>query len=86
MNNSRSSMNNSIILVVRYNKMINSENMIKNWMEKQTTYRALAFGKMNGDDPTKTVVLTECSSRCRRRRFAAAPNLDEGRAVMKILE
>ena len=31
-------MNNSIILVARYNRMINSENMIKNWMEKQITY------------------------------------------------
>ena len=26
-------MNNSIILLARYNKMINSENMIKNWMK-----------------------------------------------------
>ena len=86
MNITRSSMNNSIILVVRYNRMINSENMIKNWMEKQTTYWALALGKMNGDDRTKMVVLTECSSRCRRRWFAAAPDLDEGRAMMKILE
>ena len=34
----------------------------------------------------KTVLLMECSSRYRRRRFAAAPDLDEGRAVMKILE
>ena len=49
-------------------------------------YRALAFGKTNGDDRTKTVLLTECSSRCRRRRFAAAPDLNEGRAVMKNLE
>jgi len=42
-------MNNSIILMARYNRMINSENMIKNrminsknmiknWMEKQITY------------------------------------------------
>ena len=38
MNITRSSMNNSIILVARHNKMINSDNMIKNWMEKQTTY------------------------------------------------
>ena len=30
MNITRSSMNNSIILVVRYNRMINSKNMIKN--------------------------------------------------------
>ena len=34
----RSSMNNSIILVSRHNRMINSENIIKNWMEKQITY------------------------------------------------
>ena len=34
MNIARSSMNNSIILVARHNRMINSENMIKNWMEK----------------------------------------------------
>ena len=33
MNIARSTMNNSIILVARHNKMINSENMIKNWME-----------------------------------------------------
>jgi len=79
-------MNNSIIVVARNNRMISSENMIKNWMEKQITYLDLAFGKTNGDDRTKTVLLTECSSRCRRRRFAAAPDLDEGRAVMKILE
>ena len=32
------------------------------------------------------VLLTECSRQCRRRRFAAAPSLDEGRAVMKIFE
>ena len=38
MNMNRSSMNNSIILVARHNRMINSENMIKNWMEKQITY------------------------------------------------
>ena len=31
-------MNNSIILVVRHNGIINSKNMIKNWMEKQITY------------------------------------------------
>ena len=41
---------------------------------------------MKEDDRTKTVLLMECSSRCRRRRFAAEPDLDEGRAVMKILE
>ena len=34
MNIIRSSMNNSIILVARHNMFINSENMIKNWMEK----------------------------------------------------
>ena len=34
----RSSMNNSIILVTRYNRMINFENMIKHWMEKQIMY------------------------------------------------
>ena len=38
MNIVRSSMNNSIILVARHNKMINSENMIKNWIEKQIPY------------------------------------------------
>ena len=38
MNITRSSMNNSIILVARHNRMINSENMIKNWIEKQITY------------------------------------------------
>ena len=38
MNITQSSMNNSIILVARHNIMINSENMIKNWMEKQFTY------------------------------------------------
>ena len=86
MNITRSSINNSIILVARHNMMINSENMIKNWMEKQITYWALAFGKTNGDDRMKMVLLTECSSRCHRRRFAAAPDLDEGRAVIKILE
>ena len=37
-NKTRSSTNNSIILVARHNRMINSENMIKNWMEKQITY------------------------------------------------
>ena len=31
-------MNNYIILVARYNMIINSENMIKNWMEKQFMY------------------------------------------------
>ena len=30
----RSSMNNSIILAARHNMMINSENVIKHWMEK----------------------------------------------------
>jgi len=47
-------------------------------------YWALAFGKTN----KVPVLLMECSSWCRRRRFAAAPDsdLDEGRAVMKILE
>jgi len=34
----RSSMNNSIILMAKYNRIINYENMIKNWMEKQITY------------------------------------------------
>jgi len=86
MNITRSSINNSIILVVRYNRIINSENKIKNWMKKQFMYWALAFGKTNKVDRTKTVMLMECSSRCRRRRFAAAPDLDEERAVMKILE
>lgn len=38
MNISRSSMNSSIILASRHNRIINSENMIKNWMEKQCTY------------------------------------------------
>ena len=38
MNITRSSINNSIILVVRYNGIINSENKIKNWMKKQFTY------------------------------------------------
>ena len=38
MNITRSSMNNCIILVARHNRMINSENMIKNWMEKQIMY------------------------------------------------
>ena len=66
--------------------MINSENMIKNWMEKQIMYWALAFGKTNGDDRMKMVLLTECSSRCHGRRFVAAPDLDEEQAVMKILE
>ena len=86
MNITRSSMNNSIILVARHNRMINSENMIKNWIEKQFTYWALAFGKTNRNDRTKMVLLTECNSWCRGRRFAVAPDLDEGRAVMKILE
>ena len=86
MNITRSSMNNCIILVARHSRMINSENMIKNCMEKQITYWALAFGKPNGVDRTKTVLLTECGSRCRRRRFTAASDLDEERAVMKILE
>ena len=39
MNITRSSMNNSIILVARHNKMINSENMIKNWMKKDYVLR-----------------------------------------------
>jgi len=86
MNITRSSMNNSIVLVARHNRMINSENMIKNWMEKQITYWALTFGKTSEDDRTKTVLLTECSSRCHGRRFVAAPDLDGGRAVMKILK
>ena len=38
MNITRSSMNNSIVLVARHNRIINSENMIKNWMEKQIMY------------------------------------------------
>ena len=38
MNMTRSNINNSIILVARHNRMINSENIIKNWMEKQITY------------------------------------------------
>ena len=46
----------------------------------------MVFGKTDENDRMKTVLLTEYSSRCRRRRFAAAPDLDEGRAVMKILE
>ena len=38
MNITKSSMNSSIILLARHNRIINSENMIKNWMEKQFTY------------------------------------------------
>ena len=42
MNITRSSMNNSIILEANHNRMINSENMIKNWIEK--TVYLLTFG------------------------------------------
>ena len=34
----------------------------------------------------KIVLLTECGNRCRKRRFAAAPDLDEGLVVMTIFE
>ena len=79
----RSSMNNYIILVARHNQiMIISANMIKNWIKQQYMYLGLAFGKTNGTDGTKTVLRTECS----RRRYAAAPDLDGGRAVAKIVE
>ena len=66
MNMIRSSMNNSIILVTTHNQIIISENMTKNWIKQVYTYCAFAFGKMNGDDRTKTVLQTKCSRRCRR--------------------
>ena len=56
MNIIKSNMNNSIILVARHNRIIDSEKIIKNWMENQFTYRALAFEKTNGVDRTKTVM------------------------------
>jgi len=41
---------------------------------------------MNGADLTKTVLQMDCSKWCRRWGFAAAANLDDGRAVMKIFK
>ena len=38
MNITKSSMNSSIILLTRHNRIINSENKIKNWMKKQFMY------------------------------------------------
>ena len=45
MNITRSSKNNSIILVARHNKMINSENMIKNWMKKRLCTEPWLLGR-----------------------------------------
>ena len=74
----RSSMNSSIILVTRRGRIMIWENMIKKWT-------ALAFGKMNGFNGMKTVLQMKCSRWCRRRR-AASLYLDEGWAMMKIVE
>src|SRR6185312_1547571 len=41
---------------------------------------------MKGADGTKTVLRTECSKRRHRGRYTAAPDLDGGRAVAKIIE
>ena len=46
-------------------------------------YCAGAAGKTKGTDETKTVIRTERSNRRCRRRYAAAPDLDGGRAVAK---
>ena len=56
MNMTRSSMNNSIILTAKYNMIMISENMIKNWIKRQCTYCVFTFGKTNDDDRTKTVL------------------------------
>ena len=60
--------------------------MIKHWTKQQRTYWAFAVGKTNGADGMTAVVRTERSRRRCRRRYAAAPDLDGGRAVTKIVE
>ena len=79
----RSSMNSSIILVARCSRIINLENMIKGRSRSRLTYWAFADGDAGADGVT-TVLRTERSRGRRWRRYAATPNLDGGRAMVKI--
>ena len=81
----RSSMNNSIILVTRHN----SVNMIKERIRSRCTYWAFADGDAmaitSGADGVTTVLQTEHSRQRWRWRFAATPDLTEDEPVVKIL-
>ena len=77
------SMHDSNILHSMYIINMISENMIMKQIWSQNTYCAGAAGKTKGADETKTVLRTERSNRRCRRRYAAAPDLDGGRAVAK---
>ena len=77
------SMHDSNILDSTYIINMISENMIMKQIWSQNTYCAGAAGKTKGADETKTVLRTERSNRRCRRRYAAAPDLDGGRAVAK---
>ena len=77
------SMHDSNILDSTYIINMMSENMIMKQIWSQNTYCAGATRKTKGADEMKTVLRTERSNRYCRRRYAAAPDLDGGRAVAK---
>ena len=59
------------------------ENMIIKQIRSQNTYCAGAAGKTKGADETETVLRTERSNRRCIRWYAAASDLDGGRAMEK---
>jgi len=80
----KSSRNNSIILVAIPNIIKNSEHMIKGRTRSQRTYWAFVDGDAvaitGGADRVTTVLWTKCSRRRWRWRYAATLDFDGGRA------